>query len=157
MKESKRVKEIKKTMERLLKSWDLHFSFKGWDMCVNRENVSLAQLRAAKFEGKDDTITNVELAVKILLKCGLIVNFNGNNEALENRVLECMEEWRREVGSVDILHMILIRIMEEKHFFMAGQDMVILMSLAEDKMDKALKECLARSLTSEQQREESNS
>lgn len=123
---------------KLIKSWNLNYTFRSIDYCVNKNDTSLSQLRAGVFLKKDesDTIENVEKAVKMLLVMGLITKNNKD----EYKKAEClafryMEQWRKYIGSLDILHIVLIRYMEEEHFFMGDQEVADLMTLRKISQD----------------------
>ncbi len=150
----KRKENIVNRAENIIKSWHLNYTFKGVDLCVNKEGLSLSQLRTATFIGENDVYENVTLAVKYLLMCGIVSDSIEEYDAVENKALEFMEEWRHEVGSVELLHIFLIRYMELQHFFMEGQDVVILTELMKKKNDDLAINCYRRNLISKQQKEE---
>lgn len=140
--------------ENIIKSWHLNFTFRGIDLCVNREGLSLSQLRTATFVGDKDVYENVTLAVKYLLMCGIVSDTIKDYDAVEAKALEFMEQWRREIGCVELLHIYIIRYMELQHFFMEGQDVMILTELMEKKQDDLAMNCCRRHLTVKQLQEE---
>lgn len=144
MKNKEAIRKYGKLMN-LIKGWDLEYSFESIDFCLMTESVSIEQVREAVFlnEEETNTITNAIRATKIALEMGLYHKFKDYN-TLCTKAEMCMEAWRALGYDINLLHLILIRYMEEKHFFMGGQDEEILTVLAQQRVDSLLLSKIAK-------------
>ena len=122
------LKELKDGLSQLadeiIKTWKLKWSFKALDFIVNTERVSLTQCAQAFFIdnlSKEAAQMDVERAVKILLMAGIYgSNSNIEYKELEDKAYEYIEIWRQKLGSVDLLHLILVERLRDEHFFSEG-------------------------------------
>mgnify|MGYP003307474063 FL=1 len=65
-------------------------------------------------------IRNIEKATKIILIAGHIERYSKDFEEEEKLALDRMDEWRTKIGNIALLHMILVSILKNKHFFLEG-------------------------------------
>lgn len=122
MKDINDIDRILKDFSRITKKWGLKYTFKSLDYILNIERVSLLQCAEGKFPTFEKTKIEADYepmtAVKILLLAGNINNIGYDDfEKLENRVFEQMEEWRKKVGDISLLHVYLVSVIRNEHFF----------------------------------------
>ena len=90
------------------------------------------------FKGKDEEVKyDIEKATRYLLVAGMINYKTVTKEDYEKHLedaYDIMENWREENGFIGILHIIIINLMEKKHFFMGTQDIRILEHLASNNL-----------------------
>lgn len=115
---------LRQVADTIIKTWQLKWSFKALDFIVNTERVSLTQCAQAFFVdnlNKEAADIDVERAVKILLMAGIYgSNSNLEYKELEDKAYEYIEIWRGKIGSIDLLHLILIERLRDEHFFSEG-------------------------------------
>lgn len=123
-------------------SLGLNWTFRSIEFIVNREGITFNQLRSCVFRNKENEVKyDVEQATKYLIAAGLVnpktCTPDDYKECLE-RAYDIMEEWREGFGFIGILQILLINVMEKKHFFMGTQDIKILEHLASKNLQKDL-------------------
>lgn len=115
---------LRQVADTILKTWQLKWSFKALDFIVNTERVSLTQCAQAFFVdnlSKEAADIDVERAVKILLMAGIYgSSSNLEYKELEDKAYEYIEIWRGKIGSIDLLHLIIIERLRDEHFFSEG-------------------------------------
>ena len=121
-------------------SLGLNWTFRSIEFIVNREGITFNQLRSCVFRSKDNEVKyDVEQAAKYLIAAGLVnpktCTAEDYKECIE-KAYDIMEDWREEFGFIGILQIILINVMEKKHFFMGTQDIKILEHLASKNLQK---------------------
>jgi hypothetical protein len=103
----------------LVNTYGLKWTFRSIEMLLNIKKVTLNQLRACLFDIDGKAQYNVELACRYLIMAGLINKDNQNKiDELEDKAYEILDSWRENVGFIGVLHIILVNIMESRHFFM---------------------------------------
>ena len=113
-----------------LKNLKLRWTFKSIEYMLEEEEITLNQLRACVFKNKvGEVVYNIEKAVELIIVAGLVNEIDDYRKRFE-RANEIMEEWREKFGFIGVMQVLLINIMEEKHFFMDTGDMQILQHLA---------------------------
>lgn len=136
-----REKLFNEAMERVNKL-GLNWTFRSIEYIVNREGLTFNQLRSCVFRNKDNEVKyDVEQATKYLLAAGLVNPRTCTDEdykACIEKAYDIMEQWREEFGFIGILHILLVNVMEKKHFFMGTQDVKILEYLASKNLQKDL-------------------
>lgn len=122
-------------MLKTIKSWKLKYTIGSCDFALEIEDVTLIQLRRAVFiNSKEEIATNYIKAVRILLEIGLCYKIE-DYEALKKEALRLMEEWRNKFGSIEALHIVLIRYMENNHFFIGSQEAADIVMMYKRKAD----------------------
>lgn len=121
-------------------SLGLNWTFRSIEFIVNREGITFNQLRSCVFRNKDNEVKyDVEQAAKYLIAAGLVNPKTCTAEdykACIEKAYDIMENWREEFGFIGILQILLINVMEKKHFFMGTQDVKILEHLASKNLQK---------------------
>lgn len=136
------IKELKEGLSQLadeiLKTWKLKWSFKALDFIVNTERVSLTQCAQAFFVdrlNREAAEMDVERAVKILLMAGIYgSDSNIEYNELEDKAYKYIEIWREKMGSLDLLHLVLVERLRDEHFFSEG--LLVGMKLAQKTLNK---------------------
>jgi len=125
-----------------IKQLGLRWTIRSIEYLVNRENISLNQLRACVFDRGGNVVYDIERATKYIIMSGLISKQCDSDAylSIEDRAYEVLEHWQEEFGYIGVLHMMLIEQMETKHFFMGTQDAQILAEIAVRKSLKSLEE-----------------
>lgn len=141
--EKNRQRLIYESAVERIKALNLYWSFRSIDYLVNTENISINQLRGCYFKNKDGEVrANVEKAIIYILKAGMIKADTITPEvykALDNIAFDILENWRKEVGNVSVMHILLIDKMEKEHFFSLGrQELDILEYLISENLQKDL-------------------
>ncbi len=121
----------------------LNWTFRSVRYLVDRESISLNQLRSCIFRNDDNSVRyDLELATQYIITSGLINKNTITNEdykSCKEKALDIMEKWRSEFGFIGILHILLIDIMQRKHhFFMEEKGVKILEYLASKNLQKEL-------------------
>lgn len=118
----------------------LNWTFRSIEFIVNREGITFNQLRSCVFRNKDNEVKyDVEQAAKYLIAAGLVnprTCTPDDYKACIEKAYDIMENWREEFGFIGILQILLINVMEKKHFFMGTQDVKILEHLASKNLQK---------------------
>jgi hypothetical protein len=135
------VHELKK-IDDFIKNLGLHYSFRSVEFLTKDCGVTTNQLRSCIFlDENGNAISSVEESVKYLLMSGLVganSSLRFDRKTLEDKVFNIMDEWADKFGWIGVLHVLLIDIMQKKHFFMGGQEDLILSKLAEEQTQMAL-------------------
>ena len=119
----------------LVNTYGLKWTFRSIEMLLNIKKVTLNQLRACLFDVDGKTQYNVELACKYLIMAGLINKDNQNKiDELEDKAYEILDSWRENVGFIGVLHIIIVNIMESRHFFMGETDVSLLNVIGSQKI-----------------------
>ena len=126
--------EFDAALERV-KSYKLKWTFRSIEYLVKEEGVPLTQLRACAFNINGEVKYDLEKSTKLLIVAGLIGEAGKyNRETYEkalNRAYEILDDWRENEGHIGILHMLMIQIMEDKHFFMGEAETKFLVKMSE--------------------------
>lgn len=116
-----------------LNSYGLNWTFRSIRYVIDKEHIGFAQLRSCVyFEGNRGYFDYLR-SVMSLIKAGLVGSKqvpDTDAKALEDRTYDIIEDWRNEVGSLPCLHLLLIHVMETRHFFMDMADMKIVKHLS---------------------------
>lgn len=118
-----------------IKSLNLSWSFRSIEYIVNREGYTLNQIRGAVFDLNGTVQHDIERSAKLLLSAGLINPSTVSPEdytKIKSRADEICEEWRENYGYVGTLQIMLVNIMEQKHFFIGRSDAELLSHLHEE-------------------------
>lgn len=104
-----------------LNSYGLKWTFRSINYVLNDLGLTFNNLRSCIFKDKNgEAVFNVSLAVLVLVESGLVgskqVDMN-NKSALESRAYDIIEDWLDEMYSLAVLHILIIDILEKKHFF----------------------------------------
>ena len=109
----------------LLNSYNLEWTFRSINFVLNKKNISFAQLRSCVYVMDDQAYFDYFKSTLILVEAGLVGSKQykeTDTELLENRAYEIIDNWREKFGYVGTLHLLIIHVMETKHFFMNSQD-----------------------------------
>lgn len=111
-------------------SYGLDWTFRSINYIVNREGLTFNQLRSCVFKNsKGEVAYDYMKATLLIIQAGLVGSKQiqeSNREELEDKAYEIIEDWRNSFGYVGTLQILLINIMERKHFFMGTQDLRVL-------------------------------
>jgi hypothetical protein len=118
-----------------VKSYNLKWTFRSIEYLVKEEGVSLNQLRGCVFNIGGEVKYNLEEATKLLIVAGLIGTAGKYDKETYDKSLdrayEILDDWRENEGFIGILHMLMIQIMEDKHFFMGEAETKLLETVSE--------------------------
>ena len=127
-----------------INSYNLNWTHRSIEYIVNKRNITFNQLRSCQFKyGKnnDQVGYNVYKACSLIIQAGLV----GSKQVketdlalLEEKAADIIDEWREEVGYIGILHIILINIMEKKHFFMDTRGIKVLKYMSSKNLQEDL-------------------
>lgn len=113
-----------------LNSYGLNWTFRSIEYIVNRENLTLNQLRSCIFEGTDGKVRyDLEKATRYIIACGLVNSKTVTKEDFDaciDKAYDIMDDWVSEIGFIGTLQILMINTMEKKHFFMGTQDIKVL-------------------------------
>lgn len=119
----------------IVNSLGLNWTFRSIELLTYNKKVTLNQLRACLFEIDGKPQYNVELACRYLIMAGLINKDNQSKiDELEDNAYDILDSWREKVGFIGVLHIIIINIMENKHFFMGETDVSLLSAIGSQKI-----------------------
>lgn len=127
--------------EELLGKFGLVWTFRSVRYAMDNEHVTFAQLRSCVYPNGSVYMTDVMRSVEVLIKAGLVGSKQipeGDKEKLENRAYDIMEEWAENGLHFSVLHLLMIDIMEERHFFMGNRDVTIAKHLVSKGLQKDL-------------------
>lgn len=123
---------------------NLNWTHRSIEFVINKRNVTFNQLRSCQFKyGKnnDQVGYNIYKACSLIIQAGLV----GSKQVketdlalLEEKASEIIENWREEVGYIGILHIVLINIMEKKHFFMEDRGLKVLRYMSSKNLQEDL-------------------
>lgn len=133
--ENKDTSLLVKQAQEYIKSLNLTWTFKSIEYIVNREGYTLNQIRGSVFDLNGTVQHDIERSAKLLLSAGLINPKTVSPEDykdVQDRASEICEEWRENYGYVGTLQIMLVDIMEKKHFFISKSDANLLSHLHEE-------------------------
>ena len=133
--ENKELKDLVIQAQNYIKSLNLNWTFKSIEYIVNHEGYTLNQIRGAVFDLNGTLQHDIERSAKLLLSAGLISSATVSPEdytKIKSRAAEICEEWRENYGYVGTLQILLVNIMEQKHFFIGRSDANLLSHLHEE-------------------------
>ena len=116
-----------------LRSYNLEWTFRSINYVLNKENVSFGQLRSCVYIQNGQGVFDYIKSTMILIKAGLVGSKQipeSNPQGLEDRAYDIIEDWRDTFGFIGTLHLLIIKTMEEKHFFMGTADQAVLNHLS---------------------------
>ena len=137
---AKREEKYNKEME-AIESYGLKWTIRSIDYIVENRNVTFNQLRTCTFKAGTTPTFNLSKAVRLIIEAGLIGSgqFKSNElDKVRDKAYEIMEDWRNNYGYIGVLHILLINIMEKKHFFMGEQDVQTLELLSYNHLQEDL-------------------
>lgn len=137
---AKREEKYNKEME-AIENYGLKWTIRSIDYIVENRNVTFNQLRTCTFKTGTTPTFNLSKAVRLIIEAGLIGSnqFKSNElDKVRDRAYEIMEDWRNNYGYIGVLHILLINIMEKKHFFMGEQDVQTLELLSYNHLQEDL-------------------
>lgn len=113
-----------------IKGYGLEWTFRSINFIVNREGLTFNQLRSCVFKNsKGEVGYDYIRATLLIIEAGLVGSkqvADNNREELEAKAYDIIEDWRNSFGYIGTLQILLITIMERKHFFMGTQDLRVL-------------------------------
>lgn len=124
-----------------LNSYGLSWTFRSIRYVIDREGIGFSQLRGCVYFKDNQAYFDFMRSVIALIKAGLVGSKQiqeSDAKALEDRAYEIIEDWRENIGSLQSLHLMLINIMETRHFFMGMADMKIVQHLSYKNLQKDL-------------------
>lgn len=122
-----------------VESYKLDWNFRAIEYILNKENTSFGQLRSCVYIKNGEAYFDYIKSTILIIKAGLVGSKQykpTDTEELENRAYEIAEEWRAEFTSLSILHLLLIHILEVKHFFMDTAGVQIIQHLSSRNLQK---------------------
>ena len=137
---AKREEKYNKEME-AIENYGLKWTIRSIDYIVENRNVTFNQLRTCTFKAGTTPTFNLSKAVRLIIEAGLIGSgqFKSNElDKVRDKAYEIMEDWRNNYGYIGVLHILLINIMEKKHFFMGEQDVQTLELLSYNHLQEDL-------------------
>lgn len=129
-----------------INDWGLRWTIRSIDYIVENRNVTFTQLRTCVFKIGSTPTYDLSRAVRLILEAGLVGSKQYKSNEMDkcrDRAYELMELWREKHGFIGVLHILLINIMEKKHFFMGVQDVKTLELLSYRNSQKDLVSRLA--------------
>lgn len=142
--------------ENLFNTFNLEFTYKSLRYILNKENISLGQLRSCVYINKDTNQAYFDYiqSTLILIKAGLVGASSEQNpdiKKLEDKAYELLDTWRVNFGSVISLHLMIIKCLEDNHFFIQEPDLKVMShlsykSLQKDIISNILKEDLEQKM-----------
>lgn len=132
---NKDVKALVNQAQEYINSLNLKWTFRSIEYIVNREGYTLNQIRGAVFDVNGTLQHDIERSAKLLLSAGLVNPATVSPDdyrAVKERADEICEEWRDRFGYIGVLQIMLVDIMEQKHFFIGTSDAKLLKHLHEE-------------------------
>ena len=131
-----------------LHSYQLEWTFRSVNYVLNKENVSFGQLRSCVYVIDERAAFDYIRSTLTLIKAGLVGSkqiHENEYKKLEDRAFEILEQWRERIGFIGTLHLLIIKEMETKHFFMGTPDLEVIghlnsLGLQKDLVTNILKE-----------------
>ena len=115
-----------------LNSYGLEWNFRSINYVLNKENISFGQLRSCVYLVNNSPVFDYIKSTLTLIKAGLIGSKQvkeSEYKLLENKAYEIIEDWRSNIGFIGTLHILIIKVMEDKHFFMGDHEIKIVSHL----------------------------
>lgn len=117
----------------LVDSFGLEWNFRSIEYILEKRGVSFPQLRSCVFKtGENEAGYNLTKATRLIVEAGLVgsnQDTGTNLQALEMKAWEILEKWRNSFGFIGIFHVLMIRTMEDKHFFIGEDEMKVVQHL----------------------------
>ena len=137
--ENKQNEEIFNLAINKLESYGLEWTIRSIRYIINKENVSFGQLRSCVYIVNGQAVFDYIQSTILLIKAGLVGSkqfTEQQSKELEDRAYEIIEDWRNTFGCLTTLHLLIINIMETKHFFMNKQDLAVINHLSYKNLQK---------------------
>lgn len=139
-------REIYKQAMDKLNSYQLQWTFRSVKYVLDTENISFGQLRSCVYTVNGQQQFDYFKSIEILIKSGLIGSKQidqKDKDKLNDKVNEIIDNWL-ELFSPPTLHLLIIHVMETKHFFTGMQDIKIVNYLNSINSQKDLGENLLK-------------
>lgn len=133
--------ELFNSVKNFINGLNLVWNYRSINTIVRDECVSFNQLRSCVFlNNKKEPYYDLYKAVALLLKSGLI---GGNathkkDKNLDDLVDNIIEQYMEDFGFIGLLHLIIINILEDKHFFMGKREMQVFEYMSKNNLSKDL-------------------
>lgn len=124
-----------------LLSYNLNWTFRSINYILNSERTSFGQLRSCVYMQDGQGVFDYIKSTILLVKAGLVGSkqiAESDSERLEDRAYEIIEDWRNNIGFIGTLHLLIINLMEERHFFIRETDRQIVSHLSSKNLQTEL-------------------
>lgn len=125
----------------LLDSYGLSWTFRSIKYVLDAENTSFGQLRSCVYKVDGEFVFDYIKSTLILIKAGLVGSkqiHESKIEELNNRAYDILEDWRSKVGFIGLLHILIIDVMESKHFFIGDPEMGVIQHITSKGLQRDL-------------------
>jgi hypothetical protein len=124
-----------------IKGFGLFWSFRSIEYLVCREEVTLNQLRSCVYRSnKGEVVYDVYKSCVYIITAGMVNPKTTTKEeytALVEKAKDIVDDWREEFGSISVLQILLINVMQVKHhFFLEKRDVKILDYMSSENLQK---------------------
>lgn len=112
----------------------LNFTFRGVKFLLDRYGITFGQLRAAQFTGERGVYYCPEEATYYLIQAGLVsakIITEQNIDELEQKTDELIADWMLNAGSLGFLFIIIMKQLEERHFFTSSAELEMIANTTE--------------------------
>ena len=121
----------------------LEWTHRSVEYIVYKRGITFNQLRSCLFKyGNDNEVGyNLFKACSYIIQAGLVGSKQVKEtdlQLLDLKAEEIIDNFREEVGFIGILHIILINLMEKKHFFMDTRGVKILQHMSSKNLQEDL-------------------
>lgn len=128
-------------IEHAVRKLGLEYNFECIKYLLDIEQISFGQLRCAQFFNGHDYYYDTNRAAYYLVLAGLVGSKQEdkhNTEALEAHTYKILNNWLENYGSLSLLYLLLIKQLEDRHFFI---DSATLMMLEKMNLSNSFKSC----------------
>ena len=116
-------------VEQAARKLGLEYNFECIKFLLDIEKISFGQLRCAQFFNGHDYYYDTNRAAYYLVLAGLVGSKQEdkhNTEALETHTYKILNNWLENYGSLALLYLLLIKQLEERHFFIDSATLTML-------------------------------
>lgn len=125
-----------------LDSYGLEWTFRSIRYVQSKEKTSFSQLRSCVYRVDGENQFDYLRSVISLVKAGLVGSKQVEDtdaKGLEDKTYEILENWAEDY-SLAIMHLLIIQVLEEKHFFTGDRDLGVVRHLSYKNLQKDLVE-----------------
>lgn len=113
----------------ILNSYGLVWNYESIDYILNIANISFGQLRSCLYIVNGQGVFNVIKSTLTLIQAGLLGSGQyqlKDYNVIKESAYKILDDWRVKFGSVTTLHLLIIYVMEQKHFFTGRDDLEVM-------------------------------
>lgn len=146
------VDEKLDSIEKAVRRLNLQYNFKAMKTLLDVENITFGLLRCAQFYDGNNFLQDTNLATYYLVLAGLYGSgqiADITSDESKDAAYKILDNWQDKYGSLTFLFLLLIKQLEERHFFMDSTELEMIQKISSNNSYKSYVELISSVLTQE--------